>query len=188
MTQATQRRVLAAVGISAVIGALGVQDARTAECGDYCKARTMRAEVRWLHDRVDAISLDKWLPAPRPVRLTWRMPQLRREHRYWRVQWVQSRASLPTTYWSPRRDAWLCIHAHEGPWNDTGDPYWGGLQMDRGFMRAYGPDFLARLGPASYWKPWMQMKAADRAYEGYNGYGPRGFGPWPNTARACGLL
>jgi hypothetical protein len=30
------------------------------------------------------------------------------------------------------------------PGNDAGDPYWGGLQMDRGFMRAYGGDMIAR--------------------------------------------
>jgi len=37
----------------------------------------------------------------------------------------------------PHRRAWLCIHRYEGSWRDSGDPYWGGLQMDRGFMHSY---------------------------------------------------
>src|SRR5204862_425389 len=32
----------------------------------------------------------------------------------------------------PHRRAWLCIHRYEGSWRDSGDPYWGGLQRDRG--------------------------------------------------------
>jgi hypothetical protein len=79
---------------------------------------------------------------------------------------------------------WLCIHGHEGAWNDTGDPYWGGLQMDRGFMRAYGRDMLQRHhgGLADTWTPREQMIVAERARRS------RGYTPWPATARMCGLL
>ncbi len=31
------------------------------------------------------------------------------------------------------RAGWLCIHSREGSWSDTGDPYWGGLQMHPGW-------------------------------------------------------
>jgi hypothetical protein len=79
---------------------------------------------------------------------------------------------------------WVCIHQHEGAWNDTGDPYWGGLQMDKGFMATYGSDMIRRHGGglADTWTPAEQMVVAQRAYR------TRGYHPWPNTARACGLL
>jgi hypothetical protein len=101
--------------------------------------------------------------------------------------------------------AWLCIHngtpvaggepgtdgQGEGPWNDAGDPYWGGLQMDRGFMSAYGSDFIREhrgegaggLGLADSWTPREQMVAAERARSS-----GRGYYPWPLTARRCGLI
>jgi hypothetical protein len=83
---------------------------------------------------------------------------------------------------------WLCIHEHEGAWNASNDGYGGGLQMDAGFQHTYGPEFERRYGWASKWPVWAQLIAAERAFHGFAGYGPRGFGPWPNTARACGLL
>lgn len=83
----------------------------------------------------------------------------------------------------PHRSAWACIHRYEARWADDGDPYWGGLQMDRGFMWHYAPRFLLRRGLANRWTPVEQMWVAERAYR--NG---RGFYPWPNTARMCGLL
>ena len=77
----------------------------------------------------------------------------------------------------------LCIHHYEGAWNDnTGNGYYGGLQMDFPFMAHYGAEYLARYGPANNWPPVIQILVAERAYRS-----GRGFGPWPNTARACGL-
>ncbi len=80
--------------------------------------------------------------------------------------------------------AFLCIHHYEGAWNsNTGNGYYGGLQMDLTFQGLYGADFLARWGTADTWPVWAQLQAAVRAYQS-----GRGFYPWPNTARACGLL
>jgi len=80
-------------------------------------------------------------------------------------------------------DAFLCIHHYEGPWgSNSGNGYYGGLQMDRAFQGLYGAEFLHRWGTADNWPAWAQIEAAVRAYES-----GRGFGPWPNTARACGL-
>ena len=81
----------------------------------------------------------------------------------------------------PHKGAWLCIHRYEGSWEDSGDPYWGGLQMDRGFMDGYAPHYLLRRGLADRWSPLEQMWVAERAYRS-----GRGFSPWPNTARMCG--
>ena len=83
----------------------------------------------------------------------------------------------------PHRRGWLCIHHFEGSWRDGNDPYWGGLQMDRGFMRSYAPRLLLRRGWANRWTPLEQMWVAERAHRS-----GRGYGPWPNTARYCGLL
>jgi hypothetical protein len=83
----------------------------------------------------------------------------------------------------PHRNAWLCIHRYEGSWTDSGDPYWGGLQMNRGFMRSYAPRVLLRRGLADHWTPLEQMWVAERAHRS-----GRGFYPWPNTARYCGLI
>ena len=89
----------------------------------------------------------------------------------------------------PAFPAWLlsafeCIHRFEGAWNsNTGNGYYGGLQMDLGFQRVYGSDYLSRFGTADQWPPTAQIEVAVRAYES-----GRGFSPWPNTARACGLI
>jgi hypothetical protein len=99
----------------------------------------------------------------------------------WLKRWY---AKLSTPVLSvPHYSAWLCIHGHEGSWTDSGDPYWGGLQMDKGFMSTYAPRWLLAKGWADNWTPIEQMYVAERAYSS-----GRGFGPWPNTARMCGLL
>lgn len=89
--------------------------------------------------------------------------------------------------------AWLCIHRYEGGWGQIGyvhgvATYFGGLQMDMGFQRTYGSEFLSRYGTANHWPIIDQIIAARRARDGYGGYGARGYGPWPNTARYCGLF
>ena len=79
--------------------------------------------------------------------------------------------------------AFLCIHRYEGSWtSNTGNGYYGGLQMDLAFQALYGRDFGRRWGTADGWPPWAQIQTAARAYRS-----GRGFGPWPRTARACGL-
>jgi hypothetical protein len=114
------------------------------------------------HERVAGESYRLW------IRNLWR----RRATRAWRL------AQNP-----PHEPAWRCIHRYEGAWNDEGSPYYGGLQMDISFQRAYGSDLLRRKGTADNWTPLEQMWVAERAWRA-----GRGFYPWPNTARACGLL
>ena len=83
----------------------------------------------------------------------------------------------------PHAAAWRCIQRYEGRWNDPSAPYYGGLQMDLGFQRRYGSDLLRTKGTADNWTPVEQMWVAERAYRA-----GRGFYPWPNTARYCGLI
>ena len=83
----------------------------------------------------------------------------------------------------PHRAEWRCIHRWEGSWTDPNSPYYGGLQMDLAFQRAYGPGLLRHKGTANHWAPYEQMWVAERALKA-----GRGFHPWPLTARRCGLI
>ena len=83
----------------------------------------------------------------------------------------------------PHRSGWLCIHRYEGPWRDPNAPYYGGLQMDLSFQRTYGRELFRRKGTADHWTPLEQMWVAERAHRS-----GRGYYPWPNTARSCGLI
>jgi hypothetical protein len=90
------------------------------------------------------------------------------------------RPSVPA--WLKR--AFFCIHRYEAAWNaNTGNGYYGGLQMDVSFQAHYGAGYLTRYGTADRWPVWAQVATAARAYRA-----GRGFWPWPNTARACGLI
>ncbi len=101
--------------------------------------------------------------------------------RLWHRRAVRARRQAASP---PHRDAWLCIHRYEGSWNArTGNGYYGGLQMDVHFQAAYGSTLLRRKGTADNWTPLEQMWVAERALQR-----GRGFYPWPNTARYCGLL
>ncbi len=101
--------------------------------------------------------------------------------RYWRKRAAKARYAAR----HPKRlQAWLCIHRREGSWSaNTGNGYYGGLQMDISFQRAYGHRLLRTKGRAHKWLPLEQIWVAERAYRT-----GRGFYPWPNTARACGLI
>ncbi|HEY3462884.1 MAG TPA: hypothetical protein VGK62_05465 [Gaiellaceae bacterium] len=111
------------------------------------------------------------LAARSPARLQqlarrWR----RRAHRAW---W---HATHP-----PELRDWMCIHRYEGSWSDPGSPYWGGLQMDLSFQETYGGWLLRHKGTAENWSPLEQIWVAVRASR------VRGFSPWPNSARYCGV-
>ncbi len=81
----------------------------------------------------------------------------------------------------PRAVLRVCIHPKEADWQDTGSPFWGGLQMDMGFQRTYGRPLLERFGTADRWPIGAQLAVGEIAY-----YAGRGFGPWPNTRIGCG--
>ncbi len=106
----------------------------------------------------------------------------------WRQRAVRARAQAQRP---PHRSAWLCLQRYEGHWRsypggpgvlNSGGPYYGGLQMDLSFQRRYGGYLLRRKGTANRWSRLEQMWVAERAHR------ERGFTPWPNTARTCGLL
>lgn len=112
--------------------------------------------------------------------------------RWWRAhpraRQVDAERALAERY---RREAdryraeFLCIASHESGrrWDvSTGNGYYGGLQMDRSFQSTYGPELYATKGTADHWTADEQIAVASRAVSS------RGFHPWPQTARMCGLL
>ena len=130
-------------------------------------------KVSWRWQRVMGRPLTIQLPAPRPP-LEARVP-------LWKAHStrMQRLARKP-----PHKRSWLCIHRYEGRWTaNTGNGYYGGLQMDRRFMATYGRELLRRKGTADHWTPLEQIWVAERAYRS-----GRGFYPWTNTARYCGLI
>jgi hypothetical protein len=104
--------------------------------------------------------------------------QLRQLARRWRHR--AHRAWWHAKHPPELRD-WMCIHRYEGSWVDSGGPYWGGLQMDLSFQQTYGGWLLRHKGTADHWSALEQIWVAVRASHS------RGFSPWPNTARDCGL-
>lgn len=106
-------------------------------------------------------------------------------YRRWVLDLWESRAARARKwFWDDWRvQGFLCIHQGEGAWNaNTGNGYYGGLQMDWSFQSSYGPEFLRSKGTANRWTPLEQIMVALRAHR------TRSFYPWPTTARRCGLI
>jgi len=83
----------------------------------------------------------------------------------------------------PHLRQFLCIHHFEGAWSaNTGNGYYGGLQMNLDFIRYYGSELYAAKGLAHRWTPLEQIWVAERAVPA------RGFHPWPQTAHMCGYI
>ena len=109
--------------------------------------------------------------------------------RWVRNVWLRrARAVQRLAMHPPHHAGWLCIHRYEqhpaqGWATRTGNGYYGGLQMDIQFQRTYGPELLRTKGTADRWTAFEQMWVAERAFSS-----GRGYYPWPNTARNCGLI
>ena len=117
--------------------------------------------------RVPSLAYRRW------VRDLWRRRALR----------MRRQAQNP-----PHKRAWLCLHVHErhpamGWRTNTGNGFYGGLQMDWSFMRAYGGRLLRTKGTADRWTALEQMWVGEQALRA-----GRGFHPWPRSGRACGLI
>jgi hypothetical protein len=154
-------------------------------CGEaVCTTGQLRDRVRTLRQKVVRLRDERGLLQIRlrPARLEGSTTDLGHERSVWLHRLADVRAEKPLWRTLGRWEDWMCIHGHEGAWTDPNGPYHGGLQMDSGFMATYGGDLLKRYGTADHWPPAAQVAVAERAYDA------RGFTPWPNTARACGVL
>jgi hypothetical protein len=83
----------------------------------------------------------------------------------------------PRVLYVSHEQMWLCIHSKEGPWNaNTGNGYYGGLQMTSGWGGVARPDLLS---------PYQQMQLAE------TGYAQSGYSlgwirqQWPNSSYGC---
>jgi hypothetical protein len=148
--------------------------------------RTLALRWRAAHSRAVARRWRALMGDPMPVvrRPAIEFQSLLQKRRWWARHWARK------AYWArwhghrpPHLRAWLCIHNYEGRWRDPYAPYYGGLQMDLTFQRQYGRRLLRRKGTADHWTRYEQMWVAERAHRS-----GRGFYPWPNTARYCGLI
>ena len=148
----------------------------------------------------EAASLDDPPPSSRAEPLeglaaTLTIERLERELRHWKQRYAERgrviraqrrlarrliRSRPIGNHWLER--AFLCVKAGEGGWaSATGNGFYGGLQMDRSFQRTYGREFVRQWGWANKWPAAVQITV------GIRGWLQRGFQPWPNTARDCGL-
>jgi hypothetical protein len=133
------------------------------------------------HYRVATLRLKHVMGGPVPKVRSLKHASLERAQVIWRLRAAVVKRRFRAG--PPHRRAWLCIHHYEGSWRDDGAPYYGGLQMDLGFQQRYGRALLRAKGTADNWTPLEQMWIAEKAYRA-----GRGFYPWPNTARDCGLI
>ena len=110
-------------------------------------------------------------------------------YREWALELWRSRAvrAKRRALEPPHHGAWLCLYRHEshpdqGWRTNTGNGYYGGLQMDIAFQRRYGGWLLRRKGLAHRWTWVEQIWVAERARR------VQGWYAWPNAARSCGLI
>ena len=102
-------------------------------------------------------------------------------------------ARVPLSSRIPRWSQWQCIAHFESNqiWSmsPNSEPSSVGAllgrpcSMDVGFQHTYGADMIARYhgGLANTWTAPEQIIVANRAWQ------TRGYQPWPNTSRMCGL-
>lgn len=171
-------------GARAQTGGIGSElQAMRVEIG-VLRGEHTRASVRRCWDEITVYAYRdvRRIPASRvrAIRSTWisRLADIRSRNRprqeCWRShQWAESRAGR-------------CVSSLEGGLRSVSQPsgtYHGKWQSNRAFEEAYGREFVRRgWGRASNWPEWAQDLM------GWRGWSSRGWHPWPNTARRCGLL
>jgi hypothetical protein len=164
------------------------------EQGSRLRAQRVAAVRRALTRRIlDADARRRyWLrvmhrPLPSQSRLPW-LPLAELERAAdWRAERAAELAREARN--PPHLAHWRCIQRHETAapypaWRTaSGNGYYGGLQLDRGFQITYGRWLYRSKGTADKWTPLEQIWTAEFAHSS-----GRGFAPWPRTARACGVL
>jgi hypothetical protein len=172
----------ALAGLSACVLCAGAMNASAATSSKQQALSELGAQIRtyqqttWHWERLMGVALSPTTGEPlEALGLDGARAALGRWHRL--AAAARRQAEHP-----PHLSAFLCIHRFEGSWTDSGAPFWGGLQMNYGFQATYGGWLLRTKGTADHWTPLEQIWTAEKAVRS------RGFWPWPNTARYCGLL
>lgn len=82
----------------------------------------------------------------------------------------------------PHLALWQCVHRQERTaWNDSGAPYWGGLQMGSWFIGHYAHP----PGTPDQWSPLTQMWVAENAYRREHYSRSWLWGQWPPSRGVC---
>lgn len=185
-----RRFILACAGLLACCYSIAGGAGQATAAGTAAKKAQQRtAALAWLGGEIAGYQKATWrwertMGVPRVQtegRLLAEMsiPDVQRAARLWQRRATLARQAAEKP---PHLAQFLCIHHYEGGWRDGGGPYYGGLQMDLGFQRTYAPWLVRSKGTADHWTPLEQIWTAERAAKS------RGFWPWPNTARSCGLI
>jgi hypothetical protein len=168
------------VGVAGLLVGASYRSSAKAETPDLATVKLEgKSIVQWrrlaIHRRVDRdLARSKAGEAVRWGRsLTRDIVGLRR-----RMALIEARGVLT----SPEERNFLCIHGGEGSWTDPNPPYYGGVQMDEQFAKTYGREYWNHYGSPDHWPVSVQLAVAIKASF------TRGYWPWPNTARACGLI
>lgn len=190
-----RRFILACAGLLACCASLagfsqaaaGTEQATAARTAAQAAARV--AAIKWLGTQVYGYQHATWrwqqlmgvrrTPTAGRVLAEMSVPDVKRAVLLWKGRAAAARRAAQRP---PHLRAFLCIHRYEGSWTDGGAPYYGGLQMDLTFQETYAPGLVRTKGTADHWTPLEQIWTAEKALRS------RGFYPWPNTARSCGLL
>ncbi len=156
--------------------------------------RTLAAGSRYLIPQIDRWREETWrwqrlMAKPRTHSAATERTSRSAAYREWVLRLWRQRAERARRQAQspPRLRKWLCIFRHErhpgqGWRTNTGNGFYGGLQMNLPFQQRYGRWLLRRKGTANRWTPIEQIWVAER------GRRVQGWYAWPNTARYCGLI
>lgn len=180
---------LALAGLLACCVIAGGAGVATAANAGHATEAKRTAAVAWLGGQIAGYEKETWhwnrvmgvplVPTEGRVFAQMSIPDIQKAVHLWQQR---ARAARRLAQHPPHEAAFMCIHHYEGSWTDGGGPYYGGLQMDLGFQQTYAPWLYRTKGTADHWTPLEQIWTAEKAARS------RGFWPWPNTARFCGLI
>jgi hypothetical protein len=101
-----------------------------------------------------------------------------RDH-LWLVKYSREKiAEIRASMLPPHNKLWECIHNGEGSWGDTGDPYWGGLQMHPGWGGVHHASDLSPFAQKWLAEHELEKIRYDQRYAWVSGQ-------WPISHKAC---
>jgi hypothetical protein len=173
------------VAVAVAVLALAGTATATVNAGRTTTVVSLRHAIRWHRGMTwrwqDRAGVSR-TPTRRTERRTTSVDYLRWIDRLWSRRRITARRRYLAT--ERRRHPiaahaalWLCIHRGEGAWDDdTGNGYYGGLQMTAGWGGVARPDLLP---------PAAQMALAERQFAAARYSTAWLVHQWPSTAPPC---
>jgi hypothetical protein len=161
-----------AVFILAVLPCMAYTQTAGAQTGRHASKMTIKQVAQ---SQLRIIAKDRWVIRTRKVHdsyvVWWHRQQLKWTLREYRE--TRAKMAPPIAH----KQGWLCIHSNEASWSDDGAPYYGGLQMSKGWMGV--------VTYANLLSPTAQMALAERvaAQHGFSYSFMKQ--QWPNTYPPC---